>query len=72
MQSTARHRYSPDTSNKERLEELSQSDLEVIDGSEAIFAMYLEMALREDKEMVEGWKEDANTILIFVSSSLRL
>jgi hypothetical protein len=32
--------------------------------------MYMEMSLREDKEMVEGWKEDTNIILIFVSSPL--
>ena len=34
--------------------------------------MYLEMSLKEDMEMVEGWKEDANSFLIFVSISLFL
>jgi hypothetical protein len=28
--------------------------------------MYLEMAGEEDKKMVEGWKADADGILIFV------
>ncbi|KAH9004698.1 hypothetical protein EDB86DRAFT_1978055 [Lactarius hatsudake] len=27
--------------------------------------MYLEMSLREDKEMVEGWNQDAKSILLF-------
>ncbi|KAH9166822.1 hypothetical protein EDB89DRAFT_185096 [Lactarius sanguifluus] len=42
-----------------------QAQLEVIDGSEAIFNMYLEMSLREDKEMVESWNQDAKSILLF-------
>ncbi|KAN0141975.1 hypothetical protein V8E53_000437 [Lactarius tabidus] len=62
----ALHRYPPDASNKEE----DQAPLDVIDGSKEIFTMYMEMSLREDKEMVEGWKEDTNIILIFVSSPL--
>ena len=42
--------------------------MEAIDGSEVIFAMYLEMSLREDEEMVEAWNKDAKTTLLFVSS----
>ena len=29
--------------------------------------MYLEVATEEDKKMAEGWKADADGILIFVS-----
>src|SRR6266404_9452497 len=39
----------------------------VIDGSDAIFTLYLEMALKEDKEMVDGWNQDAKSVLLFVS-----
>jgi hypothetical protein len=45
-------------------------DTESIDGSETIFAMYLEISLREDKEMVGVWNQDAKSILLFVSSPL--
>ena len=37
-----------------------------VDGSGPIFSMYLEMAAEEDKKMAEGWKADADGILIFV------
>ncbi|KAH9045868.1 hypothetical protein EDB83DRAFT_1549519 [Lactarius deliciosus] len=37
-----------------------------VDDSGPIFSMYLEMATEEDKKMVEGWKADADGILIFV------
>ena len=40
---------------------------EAIDGSEGIFAMYLEISLREDIETVEAWSQDAESILVFVS-----
>ncbi|KAH9054795.1 hypothetical protein EDB87DRAFT_1418172 [Lactarius vividus] len=36
-----------------------------VDGSEPIFSMYMEMASEEDKKMAEGWKADADGILIF-------
>ncbi|KAH9057260.1 hypothetical protein EDB87DRAFT_1812171, partial [Lactarius vividus] len=36
-----------------------------VDGSGPIFSMYLEMATEEDKKMVEGWKADADGIIIF-------
>ena len=32
--------------------------------------MYLEMASEEDKKMVDGWKADADGILIFVRHSI--
>ena len=38
-----------------------------VDGSGPIFSMYLEVATEEDKKMAEGWKADADGILIFVS-----
>jgi hypothetical protein len=44
--------------------------VEAIDGSEEIFTLYLEISLREDKEMVEVWNQDAKSTLLFVSSSL--
>ena len=59
--STALYHDPPDTSNNRS---------EVIDGSEAIFAMYLEMSLRDDKATVEGWNQDAKSILLFVSCPL--
>ncbi len=34
--------------------------------------MYLDMATEEDKKMVEGWKADADGILIFVRLCLLL
>ena len=37
-----------------------------VDGSGPIFSMYVEMASEEDKKMAEGWKADADGILIFV------
>ena len=39
---------------------------ESADLSDALFSMYLNRAHDEDKEMVEGWKEDANGMLTFV------
>ncbi|KAI9447542.1 hypothetical protein H4582DRAFT_2051281 [Lactarius indigo] len=36
-----------------------------VDGSGPNFSMYLEMATELDKKMVEGWKADADGILIF-------
>ncbi|KAF8484587.1 hypothetical protein DFH94DRAFT_623933, partial [Russula ochroleuca] len=35
------------------------------DGSGALFSMYLDRAIAEDKEMVESWKADADKILVF-------
>ncbi|KAH9056258.1 hypothetical protein EDB87DRAFT_1638153 [Lactarius vividus] len=43
----------------------NQAQIEVVDGSEAIFNMYLEMSLRKDKESVESWNQDAKSILLF-------
>lgn len=42
-----------------------QAQLEEIDGSEALFTMYMERAGKEDKEMAERWKSDADSILVF-------
>ncbi|KAH9057273.1 hypothetical protein EDB87DRAFT_1686554 [Lactarius vividus] len=36
-----------------------------VDGSGPIFSMYLEMASEEDEKVAEGWKADADGILIF-------
>ncbi|KAH9071433.1 hypothetical protein EDB83DRAFT_248990 [Lactarius deliciosus] len=36
-----------------------------VDGSGPIFSMYLDRATEEDEKMVEGWKADADGILIF-------
>jgi hypothetical protein len=41
-----------------------------VDGSGPIFSMYLDVATEEDKKMAEGWKADADGILIFVSLSV--
>ncbi|KAI0262517.1 hypothetical protein BC834DRAFT_828784, partial [Gloeopeniophorella convolvens] len=35
------------------------------DGSGALFSMYLERAEEEDKKLTEGWKGDADGILVF-------
>ncbi len=32
--------------------------------------MYLEMAVEDDKEMIEAWKADASIVLFFVSICL--
>ncbi|KAH9017476.1 hypothetical protein EDB83DRAFT_186618 [Lactarius deliciosus] len=50
----------------------TQGEPNFIDGSGPIFSMYLEMAGEEDKKMVEGWKADADGILIFVRFYLNL
>lgn len=47
-----------------------QREPNVSDGSEHIFSMYWEMAGEEDKRMAEGWKVDADRILIFVGVPL--
>ncbi|KAH8997829.1 hypothetical protein EDB86DRAFT_3102010 [Lactarius hatsudake] len=57
------HPYPPNASESNNAQD--QAQLEVLDGSEAIFNMYLEMSLREDKERVEGWNQDAKSILLF-------
>src|SRR6266702_6731784 len=44
----------------------SQGVYNFVDGSGPIFSMYSEMASEEDKKMTEGWKADADGILIFV------
>ena len=36
------------------------------DGSGSLFSMYLDRTILDDREMVEGWKGDADKILIFV------
>jgi hypothetical protein len=43
-----------------------QRESDFVDGSGPIFSTYLEMAMDEDKKMAEGWKADADGILIFV------
>jgi hypothetical protein len=43
-----------------------QEEFDLSDGSEALFSMYLDRAIEEDKKMVEGWKGDADGILVFV------
>ncbi|KAH8997832.1 hypothetical protein EDB86DRAFT_3102011 [Lactarius hatsudake] len=57
------HPYPPNASESNDAQD--QAQLEVLDGSEAIFNMYLEMSLREDKERVESWNQDAKSILLF-------
>jgi len=52
--------------------ETPQGASDFVDGSGPIFSMYLEMATEEDKKMVEGWKADADGILIFVCLYLLL
>ncbi len=56
------HPYSPPSAPAQA----TQGEPDFIDGSGHIFSMYLEMAGEEDKKMVEGWKADADGILIFV------
>lgn len=53
--------YPPDSAQNQ-----VQGSSNFIDGSGAIFSMYLERATEEDKKMAENWKADANGILIFV------
>ena len=36
------------------------------DSSEALFSMYLDRVIEEDKRMVESWKEDTEGLLTFV------
>jgi hypothetical protein len=44
----------------------SGGDSNFVDGSGPIFSLYLEMATKDDNNMVENWKADADGILIFV------
>ncbi|KAH8987040.1 hypothetical protein EDB92DRAFT_2116215 [Lactarius akahatsu] len=55
------HLYPPQSAPTQ--EPLGMSNF--VDGSGPIYSMYLEMATEEDKKMVEGWKADADGILIF-------
>jgi len=41
-----------------------------VDGSGALFSMYLERADTEDEKMASHWKADADGILIFVSARI--
>jgi hypothetical protein len=50
----------------------TQGEANFIDGSGPIFSMYMEMATEEDKKMAEGWKADADGILIFVRHYLSI
>jgi hypothetical protein len=59
--------------SNDQSEEPAQSPIEgslgadkFFDGAGDIFSMYLKFAREEDKKMAEGWKEDADGILIFV------
>lgn len=42
---------------------------EFLDGPQSLFSMYLNKAVREDREMVESWKADADNTLIFVGQT---
>src|SRR6267154_4679047 len=44
----------------------AQEDFKHSDSSEALFSMYLDRDIKEDRRMVEGWKGDAEGILTFV------
>ena len=37
------------------------------DGADALFSMYNEMAAERDRNLVENWREDANSIMLLVS-----
>ncbi|KAI9448639.1 hypothetical protein BJY52DRAFT_1365554 [Lactarius psammicola] len=54
-------RYPPRSAQSQELHGVSN----FVDGSGPIFSMYSEMAAEEDKKMAEGWKADADGILIF-------
>ncbi|KAH9060700.1 hypothetical protein EDB87DRAFT_1683453 [Lactarius vividus] len=53
--------YPPRSAQNQELRGVSN----FVDGSGPIFSMYSEMAAEEDKKMAEGWKVDADGILIF-------
>src|SRR6267154_4189278 len=44
----------------------SQKDSNTSDGSEALFSMYLDRVIEEDRRMVESWNGDAEGMLTFV------
>jgi hypothetical protein len=44
----------------------SQEDFNPSDGSEALFSMYLDRVIEQDRRMVESWKGDADGMLTFV------
>jgi hypothetical protein len=48
------------------LDQASLRAFQFFDSAGDIFSMYLEFAREEDKKMAEGWKADADGILIFV------
>jgi hypothetical protein len=45
-------------------------ELNSVDGSEALFKMYLDMGGKKDKEIAERWKADAKGIILFVSLNM--
>jgi len=47
-------------------DETPLGDSNFSDGSESLFSMYLEKAEKQDREMVESWRRDADGILVFV------
>ena len=48
----------------------SQAMTDFTDGSDALFAMYNEMAAKRDQKLAENWREDANAIMLLVSQGL--
>ena len=48
----------------------SQAMTDFTDGSDALFAMYNEMAANRDQKLAENWREDANAIMLLVSQRL--
>ncbi len=58
--------FTDDVGDQQNPTTQAQQGADFVDGSGPIFSMYLEMATEEDKKMVEGWKAEADGILIFV------
>jgi hypothetical protein len=55
------------TSLMPRPDDPPQGEVEYVEGSGALFSMFLTLAGEQDKNMTENWKGDADSILVFVS-----
>ena len=49
-----------------------KSQEEFSDGSKPLFNKYLKIAEDEDNKMTDGWKADADSVLVFVSMEVLL
>jgi hypothetical protein len=60
----------PDRPDRGQNAQNQEQQLEFPDSSESLFLMYTKIAEEEDNKMVEGWKREAEVILLFVHTAV--